>query len=304
MAPWNRRRAEKALNTNTPGARDISDIVSAVVATQMQMAGGVPLDRPKEWVNSKFGPGWPLAPDPLDEPRQDSDLPEPRLNQYPVAWNVPGTQGRHVIPWETLKKAAETPLFRACIEIRKNEIATLDWAIRPSPKYIDREAKNSGTSKHDVEKQIREKYKDEIRQGNEFWETPDRKNGRDFSQWIALLLEEQLTWDAMAIYPHKTYGGSLEGLWIIDGSTIKPLMDETGGRPQPPAPAYQQILYGYPRGEFTADTVEIDGDLVVPNGLTASQLIYERRVHRSWTPFGTTRSPSISTVSAVNSPRG
>ena len=39
-------------------------------------------------------------------------------------------------------------------------------------------------------------------------------------------------------------------------------------RPEPPAPAFQQLLYGFPRGEFTADTLDLDGKSVVPGGLT------------------------------------
>jgi hypothetical protein len=54
----------------------------------------------------------------------------------------------------------------------------------------------------------------------------------------------------------------------------------------PPFPSYQQILYGFPRGDFTADTVDVDGKLVVPGAFSSSQLIYRRRVVRTWTPYG------------------
>jgi hypothetical protein len=190
------------------------------------------------------------------------------------------------VPWETLKKAAESPVFRNCIEIRKTAISTLDWTVRVSARFLERESKNTGQAKHVIERGIRDKYKADIDRGLDFWEMPDRKNGHDFASWISLLLEEQLTWDAMAIYPHKTYGGDLLGLWIVDGSTIKVLLDETGGRPEPPGPAYQQIMYGFPRDEFTADTVDIDGKKLVPGALDSTQLIYERWVKRSYSPYG------------------
>jgi len=269
------------------GVTDVSPLVQALVAAQAQMRdGGSPLYRPEEWVTAEFGPGWPIAVEPLDQLRTDTGLPEPRIWQYPVQWNVPGVQGRHIVPWETLKKAAEAPLFRTCIEIRKNEISSLDWSIDISKRAVAQRAKNESRAEHDVENELRQQYKSEIDRATDFWSTPDRRNGMDFSSWVALLLEEYLVWDAMAIYPRKTYGGDLLDFMIIDGSTIKPLLDEQGGRPEPPSAAYQQVLYGFPRGEFTADTAAQNGLEVVPNGLSATQLIYERRVKRTWTPFG------------------
>ena len=103
---------------------------------------------------------------------------------------------------------------------------------------------------------------------------------------MGLVQDEQLTWDALAVYPTKTFGGDLLNLTVIDGSTVKVLLDEQGGRPMAPLPAYQQILYGYPRGDFTADTVDVKGKLVVPNGYSSSQLIYRRRVIRTRSPYG------------------
>lgn len=266
-------------------AKEISPLVQALIAAQSRIDQSTPLYRPMEWVNAEFGPGWPLTPDPLDTVGP-SGQPEPRISEYPVAVNIYGSHERGVIPWDTLKKAAESPLFRACIEIRKKEIASLDWAISVNKATIANKAKNEGRAEHDVEKELRDQYKSEIERATEFWTTPDRRNGRDFATWISLLLEEHLTWDAMAIYPRKTYGGELLDFMVIDGSTIKCLLDEQGGRPEPPSPAYQQVLYGFPRGEFSADTATVDGQEYVPGALSAAQLVYERRVHRTWTPYG------------------
>lgn len=243
------------------------------------------LPRPEEWLTAQFGPQWPLPVEPLDKPRPDSDMAEPRVWQYPFSWNIQLFDQRG-IPWETLKQASESPIFRACIEVRKNELAALAWQIRVNPVVSEEIARSSRRSKVDVENELRDKYDSEIKRLTDFWMIPDRRNGRDFGEWISVLAEEQLVWDAMAIYPRRTYGGDLSDLMIIDGSTIKPLLDEQGGRPLPPAPAYQQILYGFPRGEFVADTVDVDGDTVIPSGFTSSQLIYRRRVVRTRTPYG------------------
>jgi hypothetical protein len=244
----------------------------------------LPLD--PRWRSATFGPDHPHRPDPLDDPNGEG-FATPRIWQYPVAWNIPG---RHVfrghIGWEVLKSAADQPLFRACIEIRKQRISTLDWSFRISPEYAAKMARSSGKSDAEAAEDLRREFQEEIDRLTNFWLMPDRRNGYEFADWTGLLQEEQLVWDALAIYPQKTYGDDLFGLTILDGSTIKPLMDEQGGRPMPPFPAYQQIMYGYPRGDFTADTVTESGKVVVPGGYDSSQLIYRRRNIRTWTPYG------------------
>ncbi len=76
---------------------------------------------------------------------------------------------------------------------------------------------------------------------------------RSFADWLRMLLEDMLVIDAAAIYPRYTRGGSLYSLDIIDGATIKPLIGEDGRSPEPPDPAYQQILHGVPAADFSAD---------------------------------------------------
>lgn len=292
--PWQRKTTDEVVKAVPaafpPGARtnDVAQLAEALTRYQghYDMNGqGAILPRPQDWLSAQFGPGWPLPIEPLDRPREDSGFPEPRQSQYPYSWNLQLFDQKSV-GWETLREAAETPLFRACIEIRKTELAELDWAIQVSKPAAEQLARQQRKSTIDVQNDLRGKYEDEIKRLTEFWEIPDRRNGRDFAEWIGVLVEEQLTWDAMAVYPRRTYGGQLSDLLIVDGSTIKPLRDEQGGRPLPPAPAWQQILYGFPRGEFVADTVDINGETVVPGGLTSNQLIYRRRVVRNRTPYG------------------
>ena len=58
--------------------------------------------------------------------------------------------------------------------------------------------------------------------------------------------------DAPAFEMRHNRAGEMIGLDIVDGSTIKVLLDETGRRPQPPAPAYEQIIHGRPWRLLTA----------------------------------------------------
>jgi hypothetical protein len=85
-----------------------------------------------------------------------------------------------------------------------------------------------------------------------FWEKPDGVH--EFDAFVTMLLEEVLVTDALTLYPN--YGmGSLEDftLEIVDGTTIKPLIDFHGRTPRPPAPAYTQVLYGSPRSHYTSE---------------------------------------------------
>jgi hypothetical protein len=281
---------EKARNAAPMGGKDASQLVNLMVRASGRDVdldfNGSPLLRPEEWLDA-FGPGHPLGIEPLDRPRPDSGLPDPRQYQYPVSNNLRYFSDR-LVGWDTLRSTSETPLFRACIEVKKQELSTLDWVIRVSPEAAEQQAREAGTSKEDIEARLRVQYKDEIKRCTDFWENPDRRNGRDFQEWISIALEEQLVFDAIAIYPRRTYGGELLDLMLIDGSTIKPILDEQGSRPEPPSVAYQQILYGFPRGEFQADylTDPKTGQQTVPGGLQSTQLVYRRRVPRLHNPYG------------------
>jgi hypothetical protein len=68
-----------------------------------------------------------------------------------------------------------------------------------------------------------------------------------------MLLEDMLVIDAVTIYPRFTRGGSLYSLDVIDGSTITPLVGEDGRSPEPPDPAFQQVLHGVPAADFSSD---------------------------------------------------
>jgi hypothetical protein len=66
-----------------------------------------------------------------------------------------------------------------------------------------------------------------------------------------MLLEDLLVIDAPAIERRMTRGGKLYSLDIIDGATIKPLLDADGRASAVPDPAYQQVLHGVPAADFT-----------------------------------------------------
>jgi len=82
-----------------------------------------------------------------------------------------------------------------------------------------------------------------------------------------MLLEDLLVIDAATIYPRYDRVGSLYSLDVIDGATIKPLIGEDGRAPEPPDPAYQQVLHGVPAADFSADEL-----LYLPRNARAHRL--------------------------------
>ncbi|MGW0795906.1 phage portal protein [Streptomyces sp. NPDC002692] len=230
-----------------------------------------------------FGPGVPLLPAAIDPARADSGRPEPRFNEYPVSSNLPGMSDR-LVPWKVLRDAADAGgLPRRCIEIRKAEVASLGWTITITEEAIERAKDGSNQPEHEVVQGLRQKLSSEITRCMRFLTKPDRGQGETITDWLSKLLEEHLVLDACAIYPRRTIGGEPYALEVIDGSTIKPLRDYRGGRPMPPNPAYQQILWGFPRGEFVAD---VDEAGAVRNGYRSDQLVYRRRNVRAHTIYG------------------
>ena len=243
-----------------------------------------------------FGPGIPVPPGPIDPPDPATGRPAPRQYQYPVSWNLPGITGK-LIPWQVLRDAADVGLIRRCIEVRKQQLTGLDWDIGVRKTAIEAERQNEKradagkkSSRSEIEGAMRDRLRPDIERIRQFWRRPDRQNGYNFAEWLGNVLEELLVLDALAIYPRHTKGGQLYGFEVLDGSTIKPLLDNRGMRPSPPNAAYQQILQGFSRGEFTAttspDAITPDNPLGVLNPWNADSLIYKRRLIRTWTPYG------------------
>lgn len=278
-------KARRGAPANPGGVTLSGDQLTAVLAASQQAAQlATPLPRPPQWATDPFGPGTPLRPSPINQRNPKTGRAEPRLFELPISTNL-NVNTAPFVPWRTLSDAADMPLFRKCIERRKS-VAGLGYTVTVDPEAVAREAAAAGQATDDVEAGMRKKYMSEIARISDWLEYPDRKNGYDWEQWASQLMENRLVYDAAVVYPKRTFGGDVFAFEVIDGSTVKPLLDEEGGRPLPPAPFAQQILYGFPRGEFVADTVDVNGQAMVPGGMTTDQLMYERTIIRPKTPYG------------------
>jgi HK97 family phage portal protein len=120
------------------------------------------------------------------------------------------------------------------VETRKDQIENFDWAIvnrdPDSPRVGARRRIDALT---------------------EFWRHPDGET--EFATWLRLALHDLLTIDAPAFEVRRSRGGDVIGLDVVDGATIKVLVDDTGRRPSPPAPAYEQVIHRRPWRLLTSD---------------------------------------------------
>ena len=277
------------------GTTDLSLTAAQMAAGYFPGGSGVGLipRRDEVFLSGAFGPGSPANATPIDPAYGGMVL--PRRWQYPVGYNLPSAPGAtKLIDFRVLEQLADVyDVLRRCIEVRKQEMATLRWEVLPK----DQDLQKPG-AKRPAEVDGR------IKAITAFLECPDPINGVDWADWIKVALEEIFVKDALSIFPHPTWlpgrgvnGSSLFALEILDGKTIKPLLDERGARPLPPNPAYQQFIWGIPRSEMEAQFTSDGAPLGDPNAktfLAASggndsdqpALYYRPYTRRTWTAYG------------------
>ena len=175
-----------------------------------------------EW----FGPLDPLPPAAQDKATG-------RQFDYPTGFNTRTTprSGEPVGFAEMRALADGYDLMRLVIETRKDQICGLKWSVQPKNEKAKPDARCEAIGA--------------------FLKLPDREH--TWSQWLRALVEDLLVIDAPTIYPRATKGGELYSLDLMDGATIKRVIDATGRTPIAPDPAYQQILKGVPAVDYTRD---------------------------------------------------
>lgn len=197
-----------------------------------------------------------IKPDTWMSPLQplDPGLPEvvARQYDYSVGRNINYTpRAGEFNSFNNLRSMAlNCELLRLGIETRKDQMDALKWQFKLK---VD-----------DAKANLKDPRITEL---TKFFEMPDKIN--DWSSWQRSILEEVFVTDATSIYRRMNRGNKLYALEQIDGSTIFPLIDAGGRRPIAPSPAYQQILKGQPKVDYTSN-----------------DLIYAVRNVRVYTPYG------------------
>jgi hypothetical protein len=252
------------------------------LAMQQTYGNSVALPRAPFSATVPFGPGMPITPGAINPIDPATGRPMPRRYEYQVAQNINITETR-LVPFKTLRAAADQiDILRRCIEVTKSKLTGLEWDIVLGSDASEKIVAEIGGDHVRAMAQARENFTDEINRLRTFWENPDRANGLTWTDWLMTLAEEVLVIDAWAVYPQPSVGGDLYGFQILDGSTIKPLIDDRGMRPMPPNAAYQQILYGFPRSEFAAN----DDDPQADGEFSSDDLAYMVRNRRSISVYG------------------
>jgi HK97 family phage portal protein len=174
-----------------------------------------------------FSPGYPLVP---------QERERIRLWDFPVGHNTIYTpRAYEPVGFAELRALAENhDITRLAIETRKDQIEKLDWTIRP----------------RDQREPCGDQWR-RIREVTEFWRKPDGE--QPFASWLREALEDVLVLDAAAFEVRRNRAGEIISLDIVDGATIKVLIDDTGRRPRPPAPAFEQVIHGRPWRLLTSD---------------------------------------------------
>lgn len=209
---------------------------------------------PNQW----FGPGVPLPP-----MAQEQAL--GRAYDFATGYNFQiQPKPYEGITFNELRNIADGyDLLRLVIETRKDQLEKLTWTIKKRGEKI--------TKKGVAPDPRIEKIKD-------FLAYPDQEH--TFGTWIRMLCEDLFVLDAPAVYVRRTKGGSLFALDVVDGATIKRVLDPTGRTPLD-GPAYQQVIKGVIACEYTRD-----------------ELIYMPRNPRPHRAFGF--SPVEQVVTTVN----
>jgi hypothetical protein len=254
---------------------------NSALTQQTTYGQAVALPRESNLGNVPFAPGIPIIPGAINPPN-DNGRPDPRRYEFQVAQNINITATR-AVPFQTLRASADQiDILRRCIEVLKQKVVGLEWDIVLGEDATDKIIAEIGGDRLRAAEAARLQFNDEISRMRQFWEQPDKSNGLIFADWLNLALEEVLVLDAWAVWPQKSVGGDLIGLQILDGSTIKPLIDDRGMRPQAPNAAFQQILYGFPRSEFAApvESEEADGEF------SSDELAYMVRNRRTTSVYG------------------
>jgi hypothetical protein len=236
---------------------------------------------PRTFTDGAFSPFSPIMPVPVDTPPEGAERAQPRRFQYEVGYNLPtgepGTEGYKLAPFGVLKSLARTySIARRCLQIRKKEVLGLEWDI-----VLTSHAEKAYQGDREAHRDFGERRAKAMK----FFKKPD-PDYFNFKNWLSAMIEQILSIDALSLYmcPKKgsglrqgLLGSDLDGLWCIDGATIRPLLNLKGGMPLPPAPAYQQYLYGVPRTDLTTvinglDLPEIAG--AETQAYRGDQLIY------------------------------
>ena len=205
-----------------------------------------------------FSPGVPVEP----LPGTQNQL--PRQWQFTVAQNtqrMPRGESPSYTPFSQLRQLATSyDIAALCIATRVEQVQGLQWSIAPK----------------DKRKQADPKVMARVEALTQWWKYPDRIN--DFSSWVGMMIYDVMSVDALTLYRRRTRSGHLYALEVVDGATIKPVIDNRGR-----TVGYQQVLWGETVSDYSRAYADAPDEQLF---FTPHDMIYRPRYQRSFSPYG------------------
>ncbi len=215
-----------------------------------------------------LGPGVPMPP-------AHPEKSEPRLFDYAPGYNIAITPRTFEdLTFSTLRQMARGwDVAGLCIQRNIDDLRQLRWEIRPKAvPGMDRDQVKARKARL-------ERTRAEV---EGFWMTPDQQHS--WSAWVHAFFTDLYEVDAAALYLETARDGSLHAVQLVDGTTIAPLVDERGRLPQPPEPAFRQIIRGLP---WTMYMQDLEQDPASRNlWFDRSHMVYEPFWGRNDSPYG------------------
>ena len=284
------RAIEKAGLSGTPmsgfSTAAVAQANLAQVAMGAQPQAMVNLPALPQTFDANLGPARPFLATALDA-LGINGRPAPRKYQYNVAENL--DINKKLAAWSTLRSMAEQcDIVSRCITIVTTDASKKDLKYGVSKSAISRVMEERNVGQAQAAKIAREQNLEEIVALEQFMTNPYPQSDRGYREWISEFMFQSLVYDGVPVHPVFNLSGKCIGLDIIDASTIKILLDNYGDIPRPPNPAYQQILWGFPRGEFVASPNSdaptfLGGEFDIDE---RDQLSYFVMNRRTTTPYG------------------
>ena len=204
-----------------------------------------PATQPQPWIDdvsesnwwSPFQPVWPYGPPGITRPREFN---------YPVGYNLNYIQPRMQL-YSLLRGMRDSwGVLATIISTRQDQLMRIPWTIQRKDK--------PGRASAGVDL------------AKKFFRRPDKI--LSYSQWSRKLLDDLLVLDAPCISLPRDRGGRVMHADVLDGSTIFPLIDDLGRRPQSEVdvtpdgvtyirrqPAFQQIIQGMPLLDLDSEEI-------------------------------------------------
>lgn len=185
---------------------------------------------------------------------------------YPVGWNTRVTPRMGMkVGFPLLRELSQFDLVRIMISHVKEQVIAQSWSVGPLDKKKTRDAR--------------------MDQLEDVFAYPDRVH--TYNDWVKMLLDQALTFDALSIWLRPTVIGKPYSLELMDGSMISPKIMPDGRLPPPEVgPAFQQVIKGLPAVDYIQPVPQGQPVPLDPTGQPFPELLYKPRFPRIDIPYG------------------